>query len=52
MIRMCCAECFNDIGLRNNIIPTLMPQKETVLFVIVKILILLILNSCWIILNF
>jgi hypothetical protein len=27
MIRMCCAECFNDIGLRNNIIPTLMPQK-------------------------
>ncbi|EAY6730251.1 RES domain-containing protein, partial [Salmonella enterica] len=27
MIRMCCAECFNDNGLRNNIIPTLMPQK-------------------------
>lgn len=27
MIRKCCPECFNDNGLRNNIIPSLNPQK-------------------------
>ncbi|WP_213991234.1 RES family NAD+ phosphorylase [Sodalis sp. dw_96] len=27
MVRKCCPECFNDNGLRNNIIPSLNPQK-------------------------